>query len=238
MADSSPLMIWVVDETGDIQFVNSTYRDFFKISKEQIKGLDYRLLIHPDDRDAFWGFSSIRSGKEVLPRDRKGAARRRQLEMDRVAREHEVFAGRKVPRSCSRQLGYHRAERGGGKSEKISGSSGRAREGAHRCASGENRKLAHEIAERRKAEAQLVQAQKIEALGRFAGGIAHDLNNMLYPIIIEAESLLEEMPPGTPWHQTVNQILSAATRQRDLVKQILSFSRRGDRRFTPIQLGP
>ena len=64
----------------------------------------------------------------------------------------------------------------------------------------------------------------MEALGRFAGGIAHDLNNILYPIIVDTEYLLEEAEPDTSMHQTLNQVLKAAYRQRDLVKQILSFS--------------
>ena len=239
MADSSPLMIWVVDETGDIQFVNSTYRDFFKISKEQIKGLDYRLLIHPDDRDAFLGafLQSVQEKKSfhAIGRARRGDGSWRWIEshgstryspdgrfLGLVCGSSDITERKEAEESLKRYRDHLE--------ELVKERTDALRE--------RNRKLAHEIAERRKAEAQLVQAQKIEALGRFAGGIAHDLNNMLYPIIIEAESLLEEMPPGTPWHQTVNQILSAATRQRDLVKQILSFSRRGDRRFTPIQLGP
>ncbi|HVN71855.1 MAG TPA: response regulator, partial [Desulfomonilia bacterium] len=92
--------------------------------------------------------------------------------------------------------------------------------------------------EKRRLENQLVQSQKMEALGRFAGGIAHDMNNMLYPIIVDTEYLLEETIPDTSVHQTLKQILRAACRQRDLVKQILSFSRRSEQRLTPIKLTP
>ncbi len=108
-----------------------------------------------------------------------------------------------------------------------------------------NRKLGEEIIERRKTEeekrkveAQLSQAQKIEALGSFAGGIAHDLNNILYPVIINTEILLEDTEMGTNCHEMLNQTLQAAYRQRDLVKQILSFSRQGVQKFTPIQIAP
>jgi signal transduction histidine kinase len=98
------------------------------------------------------------------------------------------------------------------------------------------RKQAEE--EKKGLENQLIQAHKMEALGRFAGGIAHDLNNILYPIIIDTESLLEDAEPGTSMHLMLNQILKAAHRQKDLVKQILSFSRRSDQQFKPMKVVP
>ncbi|MEN6475476.1 MAG: PAS domain S-box protein [Syntrophaceae bacterium] len=108
-----------------------------------------------------------------------------------------------------------------------------------------NKQLEEEIIDRKRAqeakqkiEAQLVQSQKMEALGRFAGGIAHDLNNILYPVIMDVEMLLEETPPESATHQTISQILNAAYRQRDLVKQILSFSRRSEQQIKPIRIAP
>lgn len=92
--------------------------------------------------------------------------------------------------------------------------------------------------EKRTLESQLLQAQKMEALGRFAGGIAHDLNNMLYPIILNAQALLAEIPAGTPWFENMELILNAAYRQRDLVKQILSFGRHQDQSRLPIRVKP
>ena len=108
-----------------------------------------------------------------------------------------------------------------------------------------NARLREEMAQRRQAEEekrslenQLVQSQKMEALGRFAGGIAHDLNNILYPIIIDTESLLRETARDASLHQTLTQILTAANRQRDLIKQILSFARRSDQRLVPMRVSP
>ncbi len=93
-------------------------------------------------------------------------------------------------------------------------------------------------AEKRKVEAQLAQAQRIEALDRFAGGIAHDLNNILYPIIINIEELFDEEREGSAHHEILTQTLKAAYRQRDLIKKILSFSRRRDRANQPIRVRP
>ncbi len=98
------------------------------------------------------------------------------------------------------------------------------------------RKLAEK--EKKRIELQLVQIQKMEALGRFAGGIAHDLNNVLYPIIIDLEMILEETIPNTQFHQVLREVLNAVYRQRDLVKQILSFSRKSEQKFNPVKVAP
>lgn len=98
------------------------------------------------------------------------------------------------------------------------------------------RKRAEE--EREKIENQLMHAQRLEALGSFAGGIAHNLNNILYPIIINTEMLLEEAQAGTGLHETLDQTLNAAYRQRDLIKQILFFSRQSDLKFKQIKIVP
>ncbi len=108
-----------------------------------------------------------------------------------------------------------------------------------------NRKLAEEISERKsvekekeKVEADLLQSQKIEALGSFAGGIAHDLNNILSPIVVNSETLLEVEEPGTEAHEMIEQTLEAAYRQRDLIKQIISFSRKGVQKLSPLHVAP
>lgn len=96
----------------------------------------------------------------------------------------------------------------------------------------------HDVTHELKLEQQMRQMQKMEALGRLAGGIAHDLNNILYPIIINTEMLMEEAGPGTSMNQSLQQVLTSAYRQRDLVKQILAFSRRTEQQLKPISVVP
>ena len=86
-------------------------------------------------------------------------------------------------------------------------------------------KLLEETSERRRLERDLRRAQKIEAVGRLAGGIAHDLNNVLVPIVGHAELLGFDLPQGSPLQERVADILAAGQRARQLVEQILLFSR-------------
>jgi nitrogen-specific signal transduction histidine kinase/CheY-like chemotaxis protein len=76
-----------------------------------------------------------------------------------------------------------------------------------------------------RAEEAMHQAQKMEAMGALAGGIAHDFNNLLFPIIGHAEMVLDDLPGDSPLRESIKQIYTSAVRARELVHQILAFSR-------------
>jgi signal transduction histidine kinase len=88
----------------------------------------------------------------------------------------------------------------------------------------------------RDLEGQLRQSQKMETVGTLAGGIAHDFNNILSPIMGYTDLALSDLPAGHPARDDLEQVLKAARRARDLVKQILVFSRRGDQTRQTVQL--
>lgn len=92
--------------------------------------------------------------------------------------------------------------------------------------------------ERERLEKQLIQAQKMEAVGALAGGIAHDFNNILYPILGFSELLKEDIEKESPLMESVDEIYTAATRARNLVKQILTFSRQMDQEVKPVKIQP
>ena len=93
--------------------------------------------------------------------------------------------------------------------------------------------IIHDVTERRKAEterlkleAQLQQAQKLELVGRLAGGVAHDFSNMLGIILGYTEMELEQSDPSQPLHKRLNEIRKAGERSADLIRQLLTFARK------------
>ncbi len=80
--------------------------------------------------------------------------------------------------------------------------------------------------ERAKNEAQLRQAQKMESVGRLAGGVAHDFNNMLGVILGHAELSMTQVIPHSPLHANIDEIHRAAQRSADLTRQLLAFARK------------
>ncbi|MEE9504001.1 MAG: PAS domain S-box protein, partial [Thermodesulfobacteriota bacterium] len=99
-----------------------------------------------------------------------------------------------------------------------------------------DRKLAEE--EKKKLEAQLQQAQKMESIGTLAGGIAHDFNNILSPIILYAEMVLEDISEDSPLRFSIEEIYRASLRAKDLVKQILTFSHQAEQEKIPLKISP
>lgn len=79
---------------------------------------------------------------------------------------------------------------------------------------------------RQKLEEELRQSQKLEAIGRLAGGIAHDFNNKLQTILGFANLAMDDAQPDTELHESLNEILKAASSSADLTRQLLTFARR------------
>jgi PAS domain S-box-containing protein len=96
------------------------------------------------------------------------------------------------------------------------------------------RKLAQ--AERERLEQRLRQAEKMEAVGRLAGGVAHDFNNVLAGIFAFGEMLVEETPAGSPLKRYAENVLIAAARGRALVEQILGYSRSQRGKRVPVDI--
>jgi len=90
--------------------------------------------------------------------------------------------------------------------------------------------------EKSKLEKQVRHSQKMEAIGTLAGGVAHDFNNILYPILGYTEMALEEVSEGSPARESLNEILTAAQRARKLVEQILTFSRLDHQGRIPLKI--
>ena len=103
--------------------------------------------------------------------------------------------------------------------------------------------VTRDISERKQAEqeklrleTQLQQAHKMEAIGTLAGGIAHDFNNILGAVLGYTELSLEDTTQGSLIHKNLLEVLTAGNRAKDLIKQILAFSRHAEPVKKPIQV--
>jgi signal transduction histidine kinase len=100
---------------------------------------------------------------------------------------------------------------------------------------GTNQQLQKEIEERKESEAerrdletQLRHSQRLEAVGTMAGGIAHELNNILVPIILYTDIAIEDLPDDSPTIESLERVLASATRAKGIVSQVLTFGHKID----------
>jgi PAS domain S-box-containing protein len=91
---------------------------------------------------------------------------------------------------------------------------------------------------RLRLEKQLMHSQKLEAIGTLAGGIAHDFNNILSSILGYTELALYDLEQGTHLHDNITVVHNAGQRAKELIKQILTFTRQTKAEKKPIQIGP
>ncbi len=98
--------------------------------------------------------------------------------------------------------------------------------------------IAKDITDQRHLESRLRQAQKMEAIGTLAGGIAHDFNNILTPITGFTELAMGKLPADSAATNDLKQVARAAGRARELVRQILTFSRKNDGETRPLKPEP
>jgi PAS domain S-box-containing protein len=93
----------------------------------------------------------------------------------------------------------------------------------------------HDITREKLLEQQVQQSQKLEAIGTLAGGIAHDLNNVLAVIVGHSEMSLGQLEPGHPVRKSLEVIMRTAERSSQLIKRLLVFSRQGVSESSPLE---
>ncbi len=110
----------------------------------------------------------------------------------------------------------------------------------YRLLRNQNNILERKIAERTQAlarsERQLQQVMKLQAIGTLAGGIAHDFNNILFPIVGYTELTMDDIPPDSQAYKNLEEILKATNRAKELVQQILMFSRQNCQERKPLKV--
>ncbi len=96
--------------------------------------------------------------------------------------------------------------------------------------------IVRDLTERKSMEEQLRQAQKMEAVGRLAGGVAHDFNNLLTVINGYCDVLLEDLPPSSPMREAIEEVSKSGQRAASLTRQLLAFSRKQIRTLAVLNL--
>lgn len=98
--------------------------------------------------------------------------------------------------------------------------------------------FSHDLSRETELATQLRHAQKMEAIGTLAGGIAHDFNNILSGVLGYTELALRDSPKGTRVRAFLEEVMAGGYRAADLVRQILTFSRRGEQKHQPLLMPP
>ena len=213
LADSAPLMMWVSRRDGVREFANQAYVDFLKISYEDALALDLRQVLHPEDVD--------RIGEEQV----EFAKSRDQFVQEARYRRHDgtyrwirsITQSRISP--AGRFIGYL------GIGYDITDAK-QAESDLKRINDLLAERVEEALAERDQAEAALLRAQKLEAVGQLTGGVAHDFNNLL-TIIVGALDLMQRHPEDAARRaRMVEAAQGAARRGERLTQQLLAFSRR------------
>lgn len=202
--------IILMDDQGKISYWNPAADKMFGYTSQEVLGLELHTLIAPNHYH-----DSIEKGLKAFSKTGEGPVLGATLELTAVRKDGSHFPIELSTSSIDLNGKWHAM----GIIRDIT-----------------QRKLA--AAEHERMEAQLRQAQKMEAIGTLAGGVAHDFNNILAAIIGYTELALHEIPEGSKTHRQLDKVLQAGFRARDLVNQILTFSRKREQERKQVQIGP
>lgn len=196
LVEGTPDLITRVDKEGRLVFVNHAALNIFGVSPEECIGRLVFDFVHPEDREL-----TIKTFQDWLD----------------GSKESFTFENRQVgifgqEHFMSWSIRSEKDENG-----IVQGFAGTAHDIT-------NRKRAEE--EKVKLESQLQQAQKMESVGRLAGGVAHDFNNLLTVILGGAHLALSELEPGQPLYEYVTLIQNAGEKSAVLTQQLLAFARK------------
>jgi PAS domain S-box-containing protein len=196
LIENSPNLIYTINAEGVLTFVSSTWTTHLGHLVTQVTGQPFRSFVHPDDLASCQAFLET----ALKTGQCKSGIESRWHHADGSWRWH-FQSGSPIRDQAGTVVGLQAI------TTDIT-----------------ERKRAEE--ERETLQAQLRQAQKLESIGRLAGGVAHDFNNMLCIIIGRAEMALEKLGSADPTRSDLLEIIMAGRRSADLTRQLLAFARK------------
>ncbi len=205
--DSIEEAYFEVDLAGNMLFFNQTLARYLKFSADELKGMSYRKYM--DEENAKKVFKTFH---EVFVSGEPVKAFYWEL-MDKNGKKMNAEASVSLLKDSR---------------DNVIGFKGIVRDITQRIEAEK---------ERDRYELRLAQAQKMEAIGTLAGGIAHDFNNMLSAIMGYTELARSSTPENSQARNCLDQVIKAGIRARDLISQILSFSRKYDVKRQPVDIG-
>jgi PAS domain S-box-containing protein len=213
VADTAPVLIWVTQEDRTRAFVNQAYVAFMGGDYETVRLANWRSFVHPDDQEQMLAASLAGEATgqpfalEARYRNAEGEYRRlKSFSRPRFGAGGEVvgFVGVAFDVSDAK----------------------RAEDDLKRINELLEERVGEALAEKAKAEADLMHAQRMEAVGRLTGGVAHDFNNLL-TVVIGALDMILRSPDNAARRKKLGEAaLAAARRGEGLTHQLLAFSRR------------
>ncbi len=213
VAESSPVMLWMGDESGKCIYLNDALRNFWNVRMEDIPDFDWARTVHPEDKEAlyapFGAAMEAHTAFSVEVRFRRADGEYRAVRTNAQPRfgPQGQFAG---------MIGVN-----------IDVTEMRRAEEALQAANANlEQRVAREVAERSKAEEALRQAQKMEAIGKLTGGVAHDFNNLLQVVAGNLQLLSKDIAGDERAERRVANALAGVDRGAKLASQLLAFGRR------------
>jgi len=223
IADTAPVLIWVTQQDRQRAFVNQAYVAFMGDDYESVRTADWRTYIHIDDQE------------RLVRESEAGEASGQPFSLEARYKNHT--GEYRWLRSFSRpRLGVDGQVLGFvGVAFDVTNAK-RAETDLKRINELLEDRVGEALAEKAKAEADLMHAQRMEAVGRLTGGVAHDFNNLL-TVVIGALDMILRSPDDAARRQKLGEAaLAAARRGEGLTHQLLAFSRRQALRPEPIDL--
>jgi PAS domain S-box-containing protein len=213
LADVIPQLSWMSNPDGRIFWYNQRWYEYTGTTPEEMQGWSWQKVLHPDhvarvvERTRHCMETGEPGEDTFLLRGKDG--------------QYRWFLSRAVPIRDSEG----RIVRWFGTSTDIT-EQRRAEEEVRKLNEELEDRVAQRTEERRKLEDQLIQSQKMEAVGKLAGGVAHDFNNLLTVILGFSEMVREHVKEDQQALEAVGEVFQAAQRAAALTSQLLAFSRR------------